>query len=143
MYLLYFVFFHLLIVFIGTAITTRNRSAYKHLRVLYPFRYYLFSEVVQEFGWWILLPVLVILQKKKRYKISIIRWFNCDISTKVGKKLFEALDRNFPEKHKYHRILNRQTIKLSYSTTPSLGRIIAGINGAKIRNKDRLKDLWL
>ena len=53
--------------------------------------------------------------------------FNAGVTTKIAKLFFEALDRNFPKDHRYHRILNRHTVKLSYSTTRNLGGIIAGI----------------
>ena len=65
--------------------------------------------------------------------------FNYDVRTNIGKLFFEALDNNFPRKHKYYPWLNRHTVKLAYSTVPNLGRIIAGINGKKrsieLRNK--------
>ena len=51
-------------------------------------------------------------------------------------------------KHKYRGILNKHTVKLSYSTTPNLERIIAKINGSrmmkpegKIEGKTRNKDI--
>ena len=79
--------------------------------------------------------------KKTRLRKRKRAWynppFNCDVRTNIARLFFEALDRNFPRHHKYHRILNRHTVKLSYSTTPNLERIIAGINGEKIKKKDR------
>ena len=48
------------------------------------------------------------------------------------KNFFNALDRCFPKGHKYNKIFNRHTIKLSYSTTPNITRIIAGFNGSKL-----------
>ena len=57
--------------------------------------------------------------------------FNCEVRTRIAYRFFEALERNFPVKHKYHRILNKHTVKLSYSTTHNLGQIIDGSNKRK------------
>ena len=74
--------------------------------------------------------------KKKSRKRKIV-WFNppynSNVMSNITKNFFALLDSNFPKKHKYSSIINRHTVKLSYSTTPNLEKIIAGINGSKIR----------
>ena len=74
-------------------------------------------------------------RKRKREIVYFNPPFNCDVRTNIGKLFFEALDKNFPVNHKYHRWINRHTVKLAYSTVPNFGRIIAGINGKKSREE--------
>ena len=51
---------------------------------------------------------------------SII-WFNppynAKVETNIGKSFLALVDSHFPRHHRYHKIFNRNTIKLSYSTT--------------------------
>ena len=48
--------------------------------------------------------------------------------TNVGKKFFNALDSSFPPGHPLHKLLNRNTVKLSYRTMPNMGQNIARHN---------------
>ena len=61
-----------------------------------------------------------------------ITWFNppyCKtVKTKVGNKFLKLIDSCFPPGHPLHKTINRSTVKLSYRTMPSLGKIIAGHN---------------
>ena len=69
--------------------------------------------------------------------IYIILWFNppwnSTVSTNLGKEFLEILDECFPPSHPLRKILNRNNVKVSYSTTPNMEKIISGKN-AKILN---------
>ena len=54
-----------------------------------------------------------------------------NVSTKVGKLFLKLLDESFPPGHPLHPLLNRNTVKLSYSCLPNMGSQVAKHN-AKI-----------
>ena len=43
----------------------------------------------------------------------------------IGKEIFSLLSKHFPPNNKYHKIFNRQNIRLSYSYVPNMESIIA------------------
>ena len=43
-----------------------------------------------------------------------------NVATKVGKKFFQILDETIPPGHPLHKVFNRKTVKLSYSTMPNM-----------------------
>ena len=61
-----------------------------------------------------------------------IIWFNppwCNsVPTDLGRRFLRLVDTSFPPGHRLHKIFNRRTIKVSYSTMPNLGRIISAHN---------------
>ena len=69
---------------------------------------------------------------KKRSRKRNIIWFNPpysdNVDTNIGKRFFEIIDRNFPPDHKFRPILNRNSLKLSYSCMPNIKTIIASHN---------------
>ena len=71
------------------------------------------------------------LKKKKRRNRKII-WFNPPyskhVTTSIGSQFFRILNKHFPEGHKFHKIYNRNTVKLSCSCAPNAARIIKSIN---------------
>ena len=75
---------------------------------------------------------------KKRSRKRHILWFNppynSTVKTNVGKEFLCLLDKCFPPTHPLRKIFNRQTVKISYSTTPNMAQIIAGKN-SKILTK--------
>ena len=46
------------------------------------------------------------------------------------------LDKHFPKKSKLHKIFNRSTVKVSYSTMPNVERIIKNHNNRLTNEKD-------
>ena len=57
------------------------------------------------------------LQRRHRQR-KIIYYnppFSKNVSTNIGKEFFKLIDQNFPEGHKLHPIINRNSVKLSYS----------------------------
>ena len=76
------------------------------------------------------LPVSQSPQKKAR-KRKII-WFNppfdLGVSTNLAKKFLCLIDEHFPKHHRYHKLFNRNTVKVSYSCMPNMAAIISSHN---------------
>ena len=72
------------------------------------------------------------VQKAKRKRKRKIIWFNppfdSNVHTNIGKKFLNLIDKHFPKEHKYHKIFNRNTIKISYSCLPNMNTIITAHN---------------
>ena len=66
--------------------------------------------------------------KKKRNRKRNIIWFNPpfnkNVKTNVGEEFLKLLDTNFPKNHVLNKILNRQTVKVSYSCGENFERKI-------------------
>ena len=62
--------------------------------------------------------------KKRKRRQRRIYWFNppwdMNVATKIGKKFFQILDETIPPGHPLHKVFNRKTVKLSYSTMPNM-----------------------
>ena len=69
-------------------------------------------------------------QKRKRRRNVL--WYNPpfsqSVSTNIGREFLNILARNFPQQHKYHKIFNRNTVKISYSCMPNMKNIIKAHN---------------
>ena len=59
------------------------------------------------------------------------------LKTKFGKKFLELVSKHFPRHHKLHPILNRNTLKISYSCTANIKRIIQGHNKKVLKEKKK------
>ena len=70
-------------------------------------------------------------QQREQRKRKII-WFNppysLNVRTNVGKLFLKLLDRHFPRAHKFHKIFNRNTVKISYCCIKNMGSIISSHN---------------
>ena len=79
---------------------------------------------------------------RKRNRSRNVTWFNPphseNVATNIGKRFFSLLDRSFPPGHQLHKLLNRNTIKLSYSCMPNIKRTISKHN-ASVLSKSELK----
>ena len=66
-----------------------------------------------------------------------ILWFNPPysetVATNIGKKFLQLIDEHFPKENKLHKIFNRNSTKVSYSTMPNLQQIIDSHNKSKLR----------
>ena len=69
---------------------------------------------------------------KKRKRKRNVTWFNPpynkDVATNVGKIFLQLINKHFPRTHILRPICNRHTLKLSYSCTSNMGKIIEGHN---------------
>ena len=58
-------------------------------------------------------------EKKKKRKHSII-WYNspysANVKTNIGKIFFKLLNKHFPRRHKFYKIFNKNSVKLSSVT---------------------------
>ena len=72
-------------------------------------------------------PVNTKTHNKRNHKRNTI-WFNLsfsrNVSTKIGKYLLNLLDKHFPKNHRFHKIFNRNSVKVSYSCTKNMKTII-------------------
>ena len=80
--------------------------------------------------------------KGKRKNKNRVTWFNppysLDVETNVGKVFLQLLDKHFPPGHKLRSVMNRNTIKISYSCLPNMGSYIAKHNSKILKqNSDQ------
>lgn len=78
-------------------------------------------------------------RQKKRRQRKIIWYnppYNTSVSTDIGRKFFGLLDKHFPKNHKFHKIFNRNTVKMSYSCMPNVGSILQSHNKNILNKKD-------
>ena len=77
-------------------------------------------------------------------KKSGYSWFNPpyskNVATNIGKKFFHLLDKCFPPANKLHRLLNRNTIKLSCSCMPNVHNIISRHNKSTLAKTEPKPD---
>ena len=77
--------------------------------------------------------VSVEAQKRKNNRGRKIIWFNprysCSIATDIG-------DKHFPKMHKFYKILNRNNVKVSYSSMPCISSIIKSHNKKVLSNEE-------
>ena len=77
--------------------------------------------------------------KQKNKRKRNIAWFNSPyskhVASNIGKQFLNLLDTCFPPTNKLHKILNRNTVKLSYRCMPNMKQIVSNHNKT-ILNKD-------
>ena len=76
---------------------------------------------------------------RKKEEERNITWFNPPyskhVASNIGKQFLNLLDTCFPLMNKLHKILNRNTVKISYRCMPNMKQIISNHNKT-ILNKD-------
>ena len=79
------------------------------------------------------------LTPKSRQRKRKIVWFNppfsSNVSTNIGKKFFSLIEKHFPKNNPLHKVINSNTIKISYSCMPNLQKIIKGHNKSVLATK--------
>ena len=69
---------------------------------------------------------------KKRHRNRKIIWYNppysLDVRRNLGHDFLQLIDKHFHKSHPLCRIINRNTIKISYSCTNNIGHLIKGHN---------------
>ena len=82
-------------------------------------------------------PVATASRNKK--KSRQITWFNppfnAAVTTDIGKQFLKLVDKHFHKNHPLGKLLNRNTVKISYSCTKNIKSIISSHN-AKVMNVD-------
>ena len=70
--------------------------------------------------------------KKKRCRKRNLTYFNppyaSNVRTNIGARFLNLIDKHFPPSNPLSKLINRNTIKMSYRCTPNLARIISGHN---------------
>ena len=96
----------------------------------------------------LLIPSIVLINSseagkssKKRNRGRNITWFNppfsASVSTNICAKFLRMIDTCFPQEHVLHKIINRNTIKVSYRCMPNMGQIISKHNTNILNQKDQ------
>ena len=74
----------------------------------------------------------------RRKRQRNILWFNPPYSrtvkTKIGKFFLQLIKKHFPKEYKFHKIFNRNTLKLSYSCMPNIKTKINAHNREILQN---------
>ena len=71
--------------------------------------------------------------KQKRQRKRNVIWFNppfnANVTTNVAKSFLALIDKHFlPRHHRYHKLLNRNNVKTSYSCMSNMAAIISSHN---------------
>ena len=78
--------------------------------------------------------------RNKRNRKRKIIWFNppfsLNVTSKIGKYFLNLITKHFPTHHKFHKIFNRNTLKISYSCMPNIRSKINGHNLNIIQNQN-------
>lgn len=76
--------------------------------------------------------------KKKRQRKRDIIWFtppySASLTTNLGREFLKLIDKNFPISNSLSKIINRKTIKLSYSCTANMTTIMQNHNKKILSN---------
>ena len=79
--------------------------------------------------------------ENKKRKRNII-WYNppysANVKTKTGKISFKPLNKHFPRRHKFNKIFNKNTVKLSCSSTKNMASLIATHNRSILNPNDQV-----
>ena len=71
-------------------------------------------------------------EQKSRRRQRKITWFNPpyskDVQTNIGEKFLKLVDKNFPPGHPLAKLINRNTIKISYRCMPNMKMAISRHN---------------
>ena len=82
-------------------------------------------------------------ENKQRKRSRNITWFNPpfseNVATRVGGKFLEIIDRCVPPTHILHKIINRNTVKVSYRCMPNMGKVLSRHNVKVTKQLDQPK----
>ena len=77
-------------------------------------------------------PTIEPNQTKKRNRGRNVTWYNppynMTLKTNIGKDFLKLIDKHFPRNHVLNPIINRKTVKISYSCSPNIDSIISSHN---------------
>ena len=81
--------------------------------------------------------------KKRRRKREVIWYnppYNATVSTNIGKEYLKIVDECFPQGSKLRKIFNRNNMKISYSGTPNIAKIINAKNSRNIEKDEKITE---
>ena len=67
-------------------------------------------------------------KRRKKNTICFNPPFSKNVATNIGRYVLNLIDKHFPRHHKFHKILNRNNIKVSYSCMPIIKSAINSHN---------------
>ena len=71
-------------------------------------------------------------------------WFNppfsANVKTNIGKIFLALVKKHFPTQHKFYKIFNKNTLKISYSCMPNMASLIKGHNSKILRKLDNIAE---
>ena len=83
------------------------------------------------------------LTPSKKVRQRKIIWFNppysVNVETNIGKSFLKLIDKHFPKTNKFHKIFNRNNVKISYSCLPNFANKIKSHNNI-IRSEEKTQD---
>ena len=82
--------------------------------------------------------------KKSRCRSRKVTWFNPPFSksvkTRVGDEFFKLISKHFPKSNPLSKIINRHTVKMSYSCTPNMGKVISAHNSKLLERESNANE---
>ena len=79
-------------------------------------------------------------EKVRRQRSRKVVYYNPPYSqnvlTNIGKEFFKLIDQHFPVGHILHPIINRNSVKLSYSCLPNVEKIISNHNNKILKDEE-------
>ena len=75
-------------------------------------------------------------QQRKRKIIWFNPPFNSNLSTNIGRFFLNLIKKHFPKEHRYHKIFNKNTVKISYSCMPNVTATI-NMHNKKVLSKQQ------
>ena len=82
-------------------------------------------------------------KRKRKNRPRNILWFNppynASVTTNIGACFLQLLDKHFPKNNPLHKILNRNTVKVSYSCTKNIKSIMQAHNTKLLRRRNNRK----
>ena len=79
-------------------------------------------------------PNLITKRKRQKQFMAQPTLYSKTVKTIIGKFFLQLIKKHFPKKHKFHKIFNRNTLKLSYSCMPNIKTKINAHNRVILRN---------
>ena len=83
--------------------------------------------------------------KRKKRRQRKITWFNPpfskNVATNIGKEFFRLMEKCFPPGHILNPIINKNTVKLSYSCLQNMGSVISSKNKKLLKSGHNLPPL--
>lgn len=84
------------------------------------------------------------INKRRKNRIRKIIWFNppfdSNVNINIGKQFLNLINKHFPKDHKYHKLFNRNTIKVGYSCLPNMKNIISGHNNKILNDEENIQE---
>ena len=74
-------------------------------------------------------------KRKRRDEIHFNPPFNKEVKTDIGRQFLRLIDKNFPSNNPISKVINRKTVKLSYTCTDNMAKVISKHNKKVLADK--------